>query len=335
MSGLWDYDDEEDDLNVDDGDWNVQSQGQVVEVVEDSPGGKKRRGRPKGSGRPKRQAVAPAPTDADLRSGHNRPITIDLDGSDDEDDIVMMPSPDGKPRATPPKGAGKPLTAPQQQQQQPGKGAGVAHLNPETQKSFAREHDLLRRLQEATECAPPLDEPDPGPVHSLPRLRPLSFPSLAPIRATPITAGAAANGRGGGIGGGGDACGVTPVAGAAAAAGRNGSADLGLGEGPSGAAGATPAAAPPPAAAPAAEDRVCLKLAWAAGKDGFLMMRVVKTDPIGKMLHKFREIATQRSLCKDPKRIKFLLDGDDLAKAPESTPEDLDLEDDVIIDVKF
>ncbi|GLC44260.1 hypothetical protein PLESTM_001574300 [Pleodorina starrii] len=303
MSDLWDYDDEDQDNG---GTWHVASPdyGAVGEQEETT---KKRKGKPgrKAGKASKKRAVSPADNLALQPVQMPTTILLGSDDDDDDDDLVMLPP-------------------------------AVANLNPATQQSLAKEQEVLRALQQVTERENQLDdETDPSPLPSVSRLPHLGFSRLTGRMPMPaLGTGAAGSGSGWGMSDDDDdvvlAAEVSAPTGAAAHAARGAPEPAGLdahdAAGPTGAAGPAPVLA---------ADRVQLKLVWGRDKEDCLKMRVVKTDPFSKMVEKFREIAKQRNLCRDINKIKFLFDGDDLAKMPDETPESLDMEDDMMIDVKL
>ncbi|GLC53519.1 hypothetical protein PLESTB_000758500 [Pleodorina starrii] len=333
MSDLWDYDDEDQDNG---GTWHVASPdyGAVGEQEETT---KKRKGKPgrKAGKASKKRAVSPADNLALQPVQMPTTILLGSDDDDDDDDLVMLPSPvvaagrgggagaSGAVERNPDNAAPAPRPA-------------VANLNPATQQSLAKEQEVLRALQQVTERENQLDdETDPSPLPSVSRLPHLGFSRLTGRMPMPaLGTGAAGSGSGWGMSDDDDdvvlAAEVSAPTGAAAHAARGAPEPAGLdahdAAGPTGAAGPAPVLA---------ADRVQLKLVWGRDKEDCLKMRVVKTDPFSKMVEKFREIAKQRNLCRDINKIKFLFDGDDLAKMPDETPESLDMEDDMMIDVKL
>ncbi|PNW79150.1 hypothetical protein CHLRE_09g402367v5 [Chlamydomonas reinhardtii] len=375
MSDLWDYDDEEteplENAVLDQPapqaalpEQNADSEDLSGSLSDDEPQlatGKKR-------GRPPKKDKAAAPVCGKSKRGRGGAAAAALTGAraqvplaqqqlpaevvdlldsdaDDDDDFLLAPTPapDGKasaapaPAATPfggaPTGASKDATS---------------MLKPETRTSLQKEYDLLAQLRaaQAKVAAAVVEDAAPEP-EATPYRRPLAGlvaglnrPATHRPLGTDANGGAAGSvglgqGLGLGHGHGGEASGLAAGSISGAALGGGSGAEAGscvVGATSSGEAAAAAAAA---AAQPAEADRVKLKLQWGPNKDGSVMLRTVKSDPICKLLDRFRALAAERRLCADPKKIKFMLDGDDLAKTPNTTPEDLDLEDDMIIDVKL
>ncbi|GFR40362.1 hypothetical protein Agub_g909 [Astrephomene gubernaculifera] len=396
MSGLWDYDDDENDL-VDDKGWEAVAAAPVKEAVEDEEDGAPRKKRKGGRSktvadtqgattaaargyRPKRRngSATPEPSTLHLPQLKPPPVLMVIDSDDENDDLVVVTSPPVGSTAggggatgvakTSAAGASKPTGGGSRTNGTGTAGGGTAgNPNLEGQPSLSKEHELLRALQQVTQMQdrrpqqqpqqnnpedskrkphsarpqqrqqdpadtiPLLDdsdgsnsEPDAGPSCSVPRL-----PTAAPAHLgfTSMLAGIPRFGSSGGAGPSSAAAGVGSTQTSGTLKAQEPQPQL-----VSQASGA--AAADPDGGAGGGEDRVLLKLVWGTGKDGFLKLRVARSDPISKLVEKFREIARQRNLCRDPSKIKFLFDGDDLAKTPNTTPEELDLEDDMIIDIK-
>ncbi|GIL87368.1 hypothetical protein Vretimale_1700 [Volvox reticuliferus] len=312
MSDLWDYDDDDDQDNR--ATWGVPSPDRVVAQVNGSC--RKRKSR-KPVNASKRRAVLPA---ANLEV---RPIqlhtTILLDATDDDDDLVLMTSPIVKgdevdlevtsmagPRNPAPRTA-------------PVASSAVANLNSATQESLAKEQELLHALQQVTKWESQLDAGnEPCPLPSVSRLPGLGLSHLT--SRWPLAGNAHRTA---------DAVDVDLRDEEEVVAN-----DRNLQE-PTGSGQDIARTSSTAGKEQTAEERVQLKLIWGRDKDECIKMRVVKTDPFERMITKFREIAKQRSLCSDPNKIKFLFDGDDLAKMSTETPNSLDMEDDMIIDVKL
>ncbi|PNH11659.1 hypothetical protein TSOC_001517 [Tetrabaena socialis] len=320
MSDLWDYGDAGgDDVTI----WDGPSQGDAVpedDASSDDEGGG-RRAKRKGS----RKGKAGAPAKRGRKGGkepeqlqepeqQQQPEVFVL--SDEEDDLLVLPTPAGNHQRGGTAGGvadapgPPPTTAP----------TALKNLDPKTQHSLAVEHELLQVLQEVTR---PFDS-GLSPLHLRTRrpLRPLAAHKAAGPNKPPADAS-------------GSGCAAAAASGCdAGAAGPSGRADA-ASRASAGANPHDPPAAEAAAAGPADGDRVLLKLAWAAGRDGHVMLRVLRSDPISKLLEKFREVPRIRQLCGDARKLRFLFDGDDLSKTPDATPADLDLEDDMMIDVKL
>ncbi|EFJ41095.1 hypothetical protein VOLCADRAFT_98979 [Volvox carteri f. nagariensis] len=318
MSDLWDYDDDDD--QGDGGRWEAPPQ-------DDGPTTHKRKAGWKSTKASKRRAAPPA-TSLELRPAP-MPTTILLDDSGEDDDLVLITSPEvnanhsgaagvsgtagaariAEPPAVKPGGQTKP---------------GVATLNPATRESLAREEELLRALQQVTEREDQQDDDmEASPISPVSHLGLSRLTSRRPMAVDVSGVGAAKPTSAPYLSDDDDlvVAADVPVLGSTAA-------QNGLGQ-------EDPTVAQDDNVANGAGARVQLKLVWGRDKDDSVKMRVVKTDPFSKMIEKFKAYAMERSICRDPNKIKFLFDGDDLAKMPTETPESMDMEDDMTIDVKL
>lgn len=287
MSDLWDYDD--DDGHDNSGGWAV-----APPDVDDC---KKRKGRNKAGVAGKRRVDLPAQDFSFQPVPIPNPILVD---SDEHDDLVLLPSPEAQSDRYGKTGTSGGTGC------NPGpRAAAAAALTPATQESLTREQELLRALQQVTEREDEQDddfEPCPSPTVS--RLSHLGLTHLG-SRLPTTTATIAAVNKG------------------LAADLREDDGVLVAAEGPAPAAtddvvtshciqhqamgaardedGKAGAAEPAPVLA---VDRVQLRLVWGRDKEQSIRMRVAKKEPFSKMLAKFRQIAQDKSLCRDASKIK-------------------------------
>lgn len=349
---LWQYDD---DVSEDDDNWDPPSDADSGDAAD---GRKKRKGGgvAKGQAHPtKKRAGVLAPLQQHQQQQSEQQARLQQCDDDDSDEVELVcevgrsvggagkATSVAAPRAVPAAGVGA-GTQQQQQQQQPAAAAAATSassgrpppqhgskappglptrnsLSEATREVMQRDLQILERIQKAKEADAGGHSDDVGgcldagvylrSYACLPTVR-KPYPSVGLSAQHPQSGGLLASGA--------LAAAARPSCGSAAAAAAAVAPAAPL-----------PAAAPPPAAT--GTDRIKLRCQWAikGGKTDSQTLRIVKTDPLSKLVAGFREYAASKGLTTQPQAIKFKFDGD--ALDPNSTAEDLALEDDDVIDV--